>query len=365
MLPAAGGGPTPANYGDVSEAAAEALLRAALERGITFIDTAPYYGAGRSEERIGRALKGHEGRDDVIVATKVGVFIDPDQRSGRRFTREVVLRQADESRRRLGRDVLDVELLHSPTHEEDGTGAALEALHALKAQGVVRHVGVSVNLGEKSPNRELIERGGVDVIELPLSLLRPQGTDLVALARRHGVGVIVREALANGMLTGRFTPDTVFGEDDFRGKWSRERLLSEYAQYERLSFLWEDGARTCVPGGAPVGAEPGGVSTVIGGAMARAEVLENAAVPGPPAAAGGRAGAAASAPPIGGGAPGPMTVRAGGAGTRCWVHQRDAGAAPSADLRRVRRGGGGGGAVVTKLTDRVRAARTRHRLTWT
>jgi aryl-alcohol dehydrogenase-like predicted oxidoreductase len=276
VLPAAGGGPTPANYGDVSEDEARALLQAVLESGINFIDTAPYYGAGRSEERIGRAIKG---RDDVIVATKVGVFIDKGGRSGRRFTRDVVLKQVDESRRRLDRDVLDVELLHSPTHDEYGTGEAMEALHTLKAAGKVRYVGVSVNLGERSPNRAFIERNEVDVIELPISLLRPSGAQLLPLAREHGVGIIVREALANGMLTGRFTPDTVFGEDDFRGKWPRERVLAEYEQYRRLAFLWQDGSRTSSQAALQWVLGHEGVSTVIGGAMARAELLENAAVP--------------------------------------------------------------------------------------
>jgi aryl-alcohol dehydrogenase-like predicted oxidoreductase len=91
--------------------------------------------------------------------------------------------------------------------------------------------------------------------------------------------VIVREALANGMLTGRFTPDTVFGEDDFRGKWPRERVLSEYAQYERLSFLWADGMRTSSQAALQWVLSQEGVSAVLGGAMTQAEVLENAAVP--------------------------------------------------------------------------------------
>jgi aryl-alcohol dehydrogenase-like predicted oxidoreductase len=276
VLPAAGGGLTPATYGDVSEDEARALLQAVLDCGINFIDTAPYYGAGRSEARIGRAIKG---RDDIIVATKVGVFIDDAGRSGRRFTRDVVMTQLDESRRRLGRDVIDIELLHSPTHEEYGTGESLEALHTLKAQGKVRFVGVSVNLGEKSPNREFIERGEVDVIELPISLLRPQGAELLPLARAHGVGIIVREALANGMLTGQFTPDTVFGKDDFRSKWPRQRIITEYEQFKRLSFLCEDGVRTPSQVALQWVLSLEGVSTVIGGAMSRSELLENAAVP--------------------------------------------------------------------------------------
>jgi aryl-alcohol dehydrogenase-like predicted oxidoreductase len=138
----------PNNYGAVTEEEARAIVEAGLAAGMTLVDTAPFYGAGRGEERLGRILKGH---DDVIVVTKAGVWVHPDGREGRRFTRAVIERQIDESRRRLQRDVLDIELLHSPTYDEYGDGESLEALLAAKAAGKVRYIGVSPGGGAAAP----------------------------------------------------------------------------------------------------------------------------------------------------------------------------------------------------------------------
>ena len=281
VLPPTGQGDRyPANYGDMSDDEAQALLEACFADGINFLDTAPFYGNGRSEERIGRAIRG---RDDVIVATKAGVFIDEQGRSMREFSRQIVKQQFDESRRRLGRDILDIEFLHSPNHEEYGAGEAMNALQELKAEGKLRFIGVSVNLGPTNPHREFIERGEVDVIEMPLSLLHPEGTELLPLALQHGVGIVVRQALVGGVLSGRFTRDTVFPENDQRRLWPRERLFEWLDKFDRLSFLRQDGRRTPAQAALQWVLSQDGVSTVIAGAMSAPEMQENAAVPDLPA----------------------------------------------------------------------------------
>lgn len=276
VLPLQGGASYPANYGDVSEDEAQAMLQLAFDAGLNFIDTAPFYGNGRSETRIGRAT---QGRDDVIVATKVGVFIDEAGRSLREFSRAIVDRQFDESRRRLGRDVIDIELLHSPTYEEYGSGEALDALHTLKAAGKVRFVGVSINYNDQNPHREFIERGEVDILEIPLSLLSPQAAALLPVAQEHGVGIIARQSLAGGVLSGQITRDTMFGPDDQRRLWNRERVEAQLAQVERLAFLWQDGQRTPAQAAQQWVLSQEGVATVIGGAMSRGELGENLALP--------------------------------------------------------------------------------------
>jgi aryl-alcohol dehydrogenase-like predicted oxidoreductase len=266
----------PNNYGAVTEEEARAVVEAGLAAGMTLVDTAPFYGAGRGEERLGRILKGH---DDVIVVTKAGVWVDPDGREGRLFTREVIERQIDESRRRLQRDVLDVELLHSPTYDEYGDGESLEALQAAKAAGKVRYIGVSVGSG---PGRDLVERDLVDVLEIPLNLLRPQAAALLPLAQAHGVGIIAREPLANGRLTGRFRRDMAFGPDDRRRFWPRERVVQSAEQVEQLAFLWQDGQRTAPQAAIQWILTHEAVATVIPGAMSVRELQENRAVPGLP-----------------------------------------------------------------------------------
>jgi aryl-alcohol dehydrogenase-like predicted oxidoreductase len=291
----------PANYGHVSEEDAIATIHAALELGITFIDTAPFYGGdGVSESRIGRALRGRP--ENVVVATKVGVFKEGDEYR-RVFTREVVRRQVEESRRRLDRDVLDVELIHSPSRAEYGGGESLEELVAQKAAGRVRFIGFSIGqipapgeqsqLGTAPPDSGdaviqqalgFLRTGVVDVLEVPLSLLRPQAADqLVQAAGRLGVGVIAREPLANGFLTGRFTRDTEFPADDQRRNWPRQQVADFVERAERFRFLAEGAARTPSQAALAWVLSHPEVSTVIGGAMRPGEITENAATSDLPA----------------------------------------------------------------------------------
>jgi aryl-alcohol dehydrogenase-like predicted oxidoreductase len=269
-----GPGLAPANYGSVTEDEALGTIQRALDLGVTFIDTAPFYGGdGVSESRLGRALRGRG--DEIVVATKVGVFKEGDEYR-RVFTREVVRRQIEESRRRLDRDVLDVELIHSPTRAEYGDGESLEELVAQKAAGRVRFIGFSIGY-DPMQGLEFLRTGAVDVMEVPLSLLRPQAADaLLAAARRMGVGIIAREPLANGFLTGRFSRETVFPEDDQRRNWPREQVLDFLERAGEFRFLDEGGRRTPSQAALAWVLSHPEVSTVIGGAMQPNEIEENA-----------------------------------------------------------------------------------------
>jgi aryl-alcohol dehydrogenase-like predicted oxidoreductase len=268
----------PANYGSLTEAEALETVHATIDAGVTFIDTAPFYGGdGVSETRIGRVLKERPDGDGIVVATKVGVFKEGDQYR-RVFTREVVRRQIEESRRRLQRDVLDIELIHSPNRAEYGSGESLEELVAQKAAGRVKFIGFSIGY-DATQGLEFLRTGEVDVLEVPLSLLRPQVADqLLAAAGRAGVGVIAREPLANGFLTGRFTRDTVFDEDDQRRNWPREQVLDFLERAEQFAFLSAEGTgRTPSQAALAWVLSHPEVATVIGGAMRPPEIRENAA----------------------------------------------------------------------------------------
>ena len=266
-------------YGDVSDEAARAVLELAVRSGITLVDTAPWYGAGRSEERIGRVLKG---RSDVVVVSKVGEFIDERGRTVRDWSREGIFRQFDASRRRLDRDVIDVDLLHTPTPAEYGGGASLDALHALKAAGKVRFIGISIGPGEAGDQsffRYFLEQADVDVLEAPLSLLQPEAAEYLPAAQRRGLGVIARGTLRSGLLSGQITRDTVFGPDDRRSAWPREFLDRQLTRAEQLAFLWSGGRRTQAQAALQWVLSHDGVSTLIAGAMTPAEIRENVAVP--------------------------------------------------------------------------------------
>jgi aryl-alcohol dehydrogenase-like predicted oxidoreductase len=182
-------------------------MRAAVDSGINWIDTAEVYGGGRSEELVGRAL---EGTRDVMVFTKVAPH---PQGSG--FDSSGVRAAAEKSLNRLGREVIDLLQLHWPdrTTPVEETWAAMSAL---VDDGLVRAIGVS-NFG-----RDLIERcervRHVDSLQPPFSLLRREGRgDLFEFCANNGTGIIAYGPLGYGLLTGAFNRETKFSEDDWRG----------------------------------------------------------------------------------------------------------------------------------------------------
>jgi aryl-alcohol dehydrogenase-like predicted oxidoreductase len=182
-------------------------MHAAIDAGMTWIDTAEVYGGGRSEELVGEALEGH---DDILVFTKVAP-----KPAGSGFDAKGVRAGAEGSLRRLGRDRIDLLQLH---WQDPGVPIeeTWEAMASLIEDGLVRCIGVS-NFG-----RELIERceaiRHVDSLQPHFSMLMRKGADdLFPFCESNGTGVICYGPLAFGLLTGRFTKDTKFGRNDWRG----------------------------------------------------------------------------------------------------------------------------------------------------
>jgi len=263
----------PAGYTDVAQDEAIATIHWGLEHGLTFIDTAPIYGDGESERRVARALVNRT--EPVVVETKLCVFAE-DGRYRRVFTRDVVFREFEKSQQRLQRDVIDIDLLHSPSREEYGNGESLEALLELKQAGKVRWIGLSA-ANDVGHALEILETGHLDVLQIPLSLMRPQWTDVLEACRRHNVGVVVREPLFSGYLTGRLTEDTVFPPDDQRSVWGRERHLEHVRRANQFKFLAGDN-RTPAQGALKWILSFPEVSAVIAGSANRRELAENLAV---------------------------------------------------------------------------------------
>jgi aryl-alcohol dehydrogenase-like predicted oxidoreductase len=182
-------------------------IHAGIDAGITWIDTAEVYGSGRSEELVGRAVRGR--RDEVLIFTKVGPAPD-----GTGFRPEEVHKACRGSLERLGVEHLDLYQLHWP----DSTGVAVEdtwgAMSELVDQGVVRHIGVS------NFDRDLIQRceaiRHVDSLQPELSMLLLDNRDLVAWCGEQGIGTIAYGPLAYGILSGSITSQTPFDAGDHR-----------------------------------------------------------------------------------------------------------------------------------------------------
>lgn len=266
-------GSDPAGYTDVAEQEAISTVHWGLEHGLAFIDTAPIYGDGESERRVRRALEGRS--EPVTVETKLCVFAEGG-RYRRVFTRNVVFQEFEKSQQRLGTDVIEIDLLHSPTRQEFGNGESLEALLELKKAGKVRWIGVSSSQ-DVAHTLELVETGHLDVLQIPLSLMRPEWTDVLAACRRHNTGVVVREPLFSGYLTGHLTEDTVFAPDDQRSKWGRERHLENVRRANLFKFLVNE-SRTPAQAALKWILSFPEVSVVIAGSANRKELAENLAV---------------------------------------------------------------------------------------
>jgi aryl-alcohol dehydrogenase-like predicted oxidoreductase len=219
-------------YGPVDPAEQERVLSRALEMGVTIIETGDAYAGGHMEQLVGRALVG---RGEVVVVTKGGVdrtTAPPRKRFDRGYLREAVER----SRRRLGRDRIDVYLLHNPLATTLAEGEAIDALTELKAEGKIAHWGVSA--GDVETGRTAL-RKGAEVIELAYNLL--QSWDLHRLAGEimvGGAGVLARSTLAYGLLATEWSPDREFGPGDHRAdRWTRPELARRIEQVEAFRFL--------------------------------------------------------------------------------------------------------------------------------
>ena len=200
-----------ADWGDVREDDALAVLEAAVESGVTFFDTADVYGDGRSEQLIGRFLREHPDAR-VLVATKMGrrVALDPAL-----YTLDNFRAWTDRSRRNLGVDRLDLVQLHCPPTPVYSSDAVFDALDTLVAEERVAAYGVSVETCAEALTA--IARPGTASVQIVLNPFRRKPLEQVLPAARDaGVAVVARVPLASGLLSGKYTKDTVFAADDHR-----------------------------------------------------------------------------------------------------------------------------------------------------
>jgi aryl-alcohol dehydrogenase-like predicted oxidoreductase len=199
------------DWGHIGEAEAIATLHAALDAGVTFIDTADMYGDGRSEQLIGKVLAERR-PTGVTVATKMGRRIPPHLDN---FTVANFRAWTDRSRGYLGVDVLDLVQLHTPPEAVFRSDAVFDALDTLVAEERIAAYGVSVETCDQA--LAAIARPGVAAIQVIVNALRLKPLEqALPAALAAGVGVIVRLPLASGLLSGKYDSSTVFDSSDHR-----------------------------------------------------------------------------------------------------------------------------------------------------
>jgi aryl-alcohol dehydrogenase-like predicted oxidoreductase len=201
-----------ADWGSVDDATAMAALNAAVDAGVTFIDTADVYGDGRSERFVAQLVK--ERSDvDLVVATKAGRRLNPHIADG--YTGANIEAFIDRSLVNLETDSLDLLQLHCPPTDVYYRPEMFAALDEMKAKGKIKHYGVSVERVEEA--MKAIEYPGVETVQIILNMFRQRPAErFLDLAVAGDIGVIVRVPLASGLLTGKMRADTEFAASDHR-----------------------------------------------------------------------------------------------------------------------------------------------------
>ncbi len=263
-------------WGETDERDAAATVRAAVERGITLFDTAEAYGAGQSEERLGKALKGL--RDRVVIASKV---------STKNCAPQDLERSCEASLRRLQADSIDLYQIHWPMTAGLSLEAALSAMGRLRDSGKIRLIGVCnfgvLNLSE-IPDPSVIVSN-----QLPYSLLwRALEFEILPKCRALAVGTLTYSTLLHGLLSGKYRSADEFPPDRARTRhFSRRRPQTRHGQegFEELTFgtirriqaLCEEAGIPMAKAALAWAAGRPGVTSVLAGARTPAQVAENAA----------------------------------------------------------------------------------------
>ncbi|MGO9219904.1 MAG: aldo/keto reductase [Streptosporangiaceae bacterium] len=277
-----------ADWGEVGDKDALAVLDAAAATGITFLDTADVYGDGRSERIIGQFLAGNPGAE-FTVATKMGRRVAQDPAC---FTLDNFRAWTDRSRANLGTDRLDLVQLHCPPTPVFSSGAVYDALDTLVAEERIAAYGVSVETCGEALTA--IARPGTATVQIILNAFRRKPLDeVLPAAYAARVGIIARVPLASGLLSGRYTHETSFAADDHRTFNRHGEAFDAGETFSGVDFDTGVDAAREFAALAPAGATPAqaalrwviqqpGVSTVIPGARNPEQARQNAAAAGLP-----------------------------------------------------------------------------------
>lgn len=295
---AAGGG----DWGPTDDDEVLRAIDLGLERGVNFFDTADIYGDGHSEELLGRAMRGR--RESFIVATKIGWrgFDDAAQRSAYTDVSKLIA-GVESNLSRLNTDYVD--LIQSHIDFRDPTMEVfIEGFERLKRAGKVKAYGVSTS--DFDYLKAFNANGGCSSLQIDYSILnRTPEADIFDYCARHDIGVIVRGALAMGILTGKFDETTQFVSGDFRQKWQTDAeqnavYREDVKKARELAPLAQNG-RTLAQAALAFTLLHPAVTTVIPGVKTAAQVGANLdALTAPPLSDADRSLIDSVTPPCGG-----------------------------------------------------------------
>ena len=207
-------GETPHGWGEVDDEESIRAIHAALDRGVNFFDTANVYGAGHSERVLGRALAGR--RSQVVIATKFNAVFDETTRqvTGSDASPEGIRKACEDSLRRLNTDYIDLYQFHDNGYPAEKAVPVRETLEELVRAGKIRAYGWSTDYVDRAA--VFAQGPKCTAIQLQLNVL-DDNPEMIAFCEAHNLAAINRGPLAMGLLTGKYTPETILSSDDVRG----------------------------------------------------------------------------------------------------------------------------------------------------
>lgn len=234
------------DWGATDDEVSLQALRTALDGGVTLLDTADVYGRGHSEELIAQVLR-ERNAADVVIATKAGNdFYHANEaddsgygRVRQNYDKDYIIFAAEQSIQRLGVEAIDILQLHSGDLEQLERDEPWDALESLKRVGKIKHAGWSVQSFKETEHAAILDRYHtlIDVIQVRYNVLEREAERLLfPKALEYGTGVIVRIPLLFGLLTGKFTRNSRFGDDDHRRfNLSADKLDQYLTRFEQMS----------------------------------------------------------------------------------------------------------------------------------
>jgi len=266
-------------WGGADDAESVAAIRKALDVGMNFIDTADCYGWGRSEQVVGEGIKGR--REEAIVATKVARTIDDDGNWGTDCSRRHIMEAVERSLSNLDTDCIDLYQLHT-WDENTPLDETLRAMEDLVTVGKIRCIGCSNYTSDQL--REAVGIANVVSIQPPYNMFRRKADeDIHPLCVDKNIGSVVYGSLFKGMLTGKFTADSAFAEDDMRAKnpeFQGEKCARNLACVEMLRAIADRYGKTVAQLSLRWTVQQPGVTVAIAGGRRPSQVEDNAGAAG-------------------------------------------------------------------------------------
>lgn len=260
------------SYGPTDDKTSLEALEAGWEGGINFYDTADTYGHGHSEDLLAGFFK-NKPREKFIVASKAGWDFYHGG-SKKNFDADYIRFAVEKSLARLKLDAIDLHQLHNPGIEKIKSGEPVSELEKLKKEGKIRFIGISVHKEEEA--FAAMEDPRVEVLQLVFNLIDQRMAEKVfEEAKLKKIGIIVREPLANGLLTGKYQAGHRFVKTDHRNRWTDEQLGLQLEKIEKLRSVLATERLTMARASLEYALDFDAVSTVIPGAKTASQIREN------------------------------------------------------------------------------------------